>query len=118
MDTGIGLDAFEDTRFARNSARAGGALKLAGRASLVNCTFVENVSMENEGPAVHNVGAISTLSEGSFLDNVFECRPGRFLDFFEAHPVSMDSWQTLTCWGGRVALPELLSILVTGNRLS
>ncbi|CAN0100482.1 unnamed protein product, partial [Ectocarpus sp. 8 AP-2014] len=43
VDSASGQDLFEDTVFRGNQAVTGGALRLAGRASLGNCSFVENL---------------------------------------------------------------------------
>ncbi|CAM9586626.1 unnamed protein product, partial [Laminaria digitata] len=69
VDTGAGPDYIFNTSFVRNTARVGGALRLAGMASLDNCDFVENTSDEGEGPAASNIGYISNFSKSSFVDN-------------------------------------------------
>lgn len=79
-----------DTYFWGNSARAGGALKLAGIASLQNCTFKDNTSDDGEGPAVFNGKYISGVTACSFVDNTFNCGPGEFLDYQESNSMSVD----------------------------
>lgn len=74
-----------DTHFEQNRARAGGALRLAGAAIIENCSFVENASDNEEGPAVSNIGVISEVSNCTFVDNMFQCEPETFLGF---NPVS------------------------------
>ncbi|CAB1114887.1 unnamed protein product [Ectocarpus sp. CCAP 1310/34] len=81
VDSASGQDLFEDTVFRGNQAVTGGALRLAGRASLENCSFVENLSDEGEGAAVSNVGIISEISNTSFSGNVFNCAPDTFLNY-------------------------------------
>lgn len=81
VNSGSGLDAFGKSRFVRNTARAGGVMKLAGTASILHCAFIENVSGEDEGPAVSNAGAITANDNASFFDNTFDCPAETFLDF-------------------------------------
>ncbi|CAN0137715.1 unnamed protein product, partial [Ectocarpus fasciculatus] len=87
VDSASGQDLFEDTVFSGNQAVTGGALRLAGRASLENCSFVENVSDEGEGAAVSNVGVISEISNTSFSGNVFNCAPDTFLNYTSGDPL-------------------------------
>lgn len=81
MDSGAGLDRFVGSSFVGNSARFGGALRIVGTASLSNCTFVENASNDGKGPAISNVGYISSQNNSYFRDNIPQCDPGTFLDF-------------------------------------
>lgn len=81
VDSGAGLDRFVESTFTGNSARVGGAVRLAGTASFANCTFVENASSNGEGSAISNIGYISSIYNSSFRNNVFECDAGTFLDF-------------------------------------
>lgn len=90
IDTGAGLDVLVSTYFEGNTAGIGGALRLAGTASLDNCTFLENTSDEDEGPAVSNVGFVSSITACTFVDNTVNCEPGKFVDYHETNTVSDD----------------------------
>lgn len=81
IESAAGEDLFIHTLFEGNEAATGGALRLAGRATVNNCSFVENVSSEGNGAAVSNTGVISYMSDTSFTRNVFSCEPDKFLDF-------------------------------------
>ena len=58
-------------------------MRLAGKAGVDNCSFVDNRSDEGDGPAIANVGVISVIKGSSFTGNVFFCEPGKYLDFTE-----------------------------------
>ncbi|CAN0463794.1 unnamed protein product, partial [Ascophyllum nodosum] len=62
----------------------GGALRLAGKVSIDNCSFTDNVSELGGGPAVSNVGLISSVTTSNFHHNVFNCKPHAFLDFVKS----------------------------------
>lgn len=81
LDSGAGMDLIMNTSFKKNTAASGGALRLAGEASLHWCDFVENVSDENKGPVVYNEGFISIISDSRFADNVFNCDPHYFFAY-------------------------------------
>ena len=81
VDSASGQDLFNSTTFVGNKARVGGALRLAGKASVVNCSFIENISDLGGGPAVSNVGYISNVSNSYFRGNVFDCEAEMILDF-------------------------------------
>ena len=81
VDSASGKDAFIGTVFERNSALLGGALRLAGEASVDNCSFIDNVSQPGGGPAVFNVGTMSTDAGIYFNGNVFSCENQTFLNF-------------------------------------
>ena len=81
VDSASGQDLFNRTIFVDNKARVGGSLRLAGKASVVNCSFIENVSDLGGGSAVSNVGYISNVSNSYFRANVFDCEAEMFLDF-------------------------------------
>ena len=81
MSSHSGLDKFVNTSFVRNRAPTGGALHLAGTASLYGCLFEENVSDEGGGPAVFNLKAISEQRNSSFSRNAFGCDSEAFLQF-------------------------------------
>ena len=70
-----------NTTFVGNVAAEGGALNLAGTTLLVNCSFEENVSDEEEGSVISNIGYISGISNCSFLRNAYSFEPNTFLDY-------------------------------------
>ncbi|CAN0402628.1 unnamed protein product, partial [Ascophyllum nodosum] len=72
-----------------NQARVGGALRLAGTASVVNCSFIDNTSNLGEGPAVSNTGYISTVTNVYFHGNVFNCESQMFLEFTVEDPFTV-----------------------------
>ncbi|CAN0366346.1 unnamed protein product [Ascophyllum nodosum] len=88
VDSASGQDDFSATSFKGNTARVGGALRLAGTSSINNCTFIDNVSEFGEGPAVHNLGYMSKLTRNYFEGNIFDCESGMFLDFNEVSSAS------------------------------
>ena len=67
--TASGRNMFLRTSFVLNFARGGEALRLAGETSLDTCSFVENMSDSDQGPAVSNLGSISNFTAGYFKDN-------------------------------------------------
>ena len=81
VDSASGKDAFIGTVFEGNSALLGGALRLAGGASVDNCSFIDNVSLPGEGPVAFNVGTMSTGTDIYFNGKVFFCENQTFLDF-------------------------------------
>ena len=58
---------------------SGGALLLAGSASLVNCSFVQNDSGSAGGQAVSMVGYTMDMQNCNFRKNDNDCRPGTFI---------------------------------------
>ena len=88
VDTASGEDVFNDTLFEANEARVGGALRLAGIASIVNCSFIENISGLDGGPAVSNIGYVSNVTTSYFHDNVFNCENQMFLSFNKVRSAS------------------------------
>lgn len=83
IDSASGQDAFHNTTFEGNEARVGGALRLAGIASIDSCFFEENVSELGGGPAVFNNAYISSVANSYFYHNVFKCGAQEFLYFNE-----------------------------------
>ncbi len=79
IESAAGEDAFVSSVFEGNRAGTGGALRLAGTASMENCLFAENLSDDGGGTAVSNIGLLSMVNI-SFSGNVFDCEPGMFLD--------------------------------------
>lgn len=88
IDAGVGFDNIIDAFFKSNTTGTGEALRLAGTTILHDCTFVENTSNGNKGPAISNTGFVSSITACSFVRNAFECEPGEFLDFHATHTVS------------------------------
>lgn len=83
MESAAGVHVVADTSFIGNTAGAGGALRLAGTTVLDTCLFEDNISAEDMGPAVSNIGFLATMADNSFVDNVFACDEGDFLDYNE-----------------------------------
>lgn len=81
IESAAGQDEYMDSIFVGNRAGTGGALRLAGTASVENCSFVENVSDDGGGAAVSNIGSILTMANISFGRNVFDCHLGTFLNY-------------------------------------
>ena len=81
IHSAAGQDLVINTTFRGNTATDGGALNLAGTSSLVNCSFVENISDEGRGPVVANIGYMSGISNCSFHSNTFSCQRGDFLGY-------------------------------------
>lgn len=83
IETAAVYDAFVTSVYEGNAAGTGGALRLAGTASVVNCSFVENPSSDGGGAAVASIGVISSMSGVAFKSNAFDCQGGTFLDIDE-----------------------------------
>ena len=81
VESAAGQDAFVGSVFEGNKAGTGGALRLAGTSSMENCSFVENMSDDGGGAAVSNIGSIEEMVNISFSGNVFDCKPGMFLNY-------------------------------------
>eukprot|EP00903_Cladosiphon_okamuranus_P014549 g13496.t1 len=81
VDSAAGHDDIIYSTFEDNMAGTGGALRLAGTASIDGCSFVENFSNDGEGAVVSNIGTISSMVNISFSGNGFNCPAGMFLDF-------------------------------------
>ncbi|CAN0412480.1 unnamed protein product, partial [Pylaiella littoralis] len=87
IESVAGEDLIVNSTFAGNTAGVGGALRLAGSTELEGCTFIENVSHENEGAAISNLGVLDFGEDGNgtrFTGNVFWCEAGTFLDTEDA----------------------------------
>ncbi|CAM9233132.1 unnamed protein product [Scytosiphon promiscuus] len=91
IETAAGEEVFADCVFGGNTARVGGAMRLAGTASVINSSFVEKVSADGEGSAISNIGLITSVKNTSFHGNVFDCGAGMFVDF----EVSRDPFETV-----------------------
>ena len=76
-----GKDEFDSCVFEDNSAGTGGALRLAGEATVHNCSFVENTSNDGEGAAVSNIGYLSKIDHVSFSGNSFDCPSSMYLHY-------------------------------------
>lgn len=98
MDSSTGRDMIENTSFVGNTASMGGALRLVGTTSLIGCEFIDNLSGDDEGPGISNDGAIANLSRCSFIDNVFNCPTGFFLEYNDVSPHLFElsvSWRSV-----------------------
>ena len=85
VNSALGQDYFFNSSFIGNRAKVGGALQLAGSASLDRCSFKDNVSEVGGGPAVSNIGSISGVNNSSFVRNVLSCEQGTFLTFSQVY---------------------------------
>ena len=85
VNNAFGQAVFFNSSFIDNRAKVGGALQLAGSASLDRCSFKDNVSGVGGGPAVSNTGLISNVSYSSFVRNVLSCNQGTFLTFSQVY---------------------------------
>lgn len=83
IQTAAGQDVILYTSFVGNKADVGGALRLAGTASIDSCSFEDNISDEEGGPAVSNIGYISSMTNNSFRGNAYDCESGTFLNYNE-----------------------------------
>lgn len=70
MISSAGYYSFINTSFLGNTAAVEGASRLGGVAEIENCTFIDSVSGENEGPAV-----------SYFRNNTFRCDAGMYRGF-------------------------------------
>ena len=81
IQSAAGQDYIISTSFIGNTARAGGALFLAGTAIFLNCSFFDNEADEDEGPAISNIGYVEKMQNSSFAGNAYNCAPGTFRAF-------------------------------------
>ena len=94
IESVAGLDRIENTYFARNSAGAGGALRLGGSTDIRGCTFIDNVSSEDEGAAISNVGTL-TVESNNFTGNAFWCEPGTFRNWTDATEANITRYERI-----------------------
>lgn len=81
ISSSSGVDYVLETEFIGNSARTGGAIRLAGQhARASSCSFTDNSSDEMEGPAISHDGIILELMDCLFQRNFFQCPAGKFVD--------------------------------------
>lgn len=83
MSSASGQDLFLNSTFIGNSARFGGALQLAGTASIDSCFFEGNTADLGGGPAVSSIENTVNVAGTTFIDNIFNCGFGSFLNFKE-----------------------------------
>ena len=83
VSSAAGQDIFLNTTFVRNVAGNGGALQLAGTASIIDCLFEGNAAYSEGGPVVSNIGYLSLVINNTLRGNVLNCEKGLFLHFFE-----------------------------------
>ena len=69
--------------FKGNIAGVGGALRLVGTTSVVNCEFIENASVVGGGPAVFKIGQAADVNNSVFRANIFSCESEMILDTSE-----------------------------------
>lgn len=83
IESDSGLDDVKNSSFVGNTAGVGGALRIAGEASLTNCSFEENSSDVDGGPAVSIIGYIDISFGNCFYNHLFQCPAGQFLEYLE-----------------------------------
>ena len=83
VSSASGQDMFLNTKFVNNVARSGGALSLAGTASIIKCFFGGNLADSGGGPGVSNIGYLSDISNSTFIDSVVSCEKGFYLHVSE-----------------------------------
>ena len=76
-----GVKSFIKSDFRGNKAQIGGALMLSGTVTVTNCSFLENVSDMENGPAVYNFGSLSEMADLSFFNNSFNCDSGTYFSY-------------------------------------
>ena len=81
IQSAAGQDYIIDTSFIGNTARAGGALFLAGTTNFFNCSFFGNVAEEGDGPAISNIGYVESMENSTFVENAYNCAAGTFRAF-------------------------------------
>ena len=81
IQSAAGQDYIISTSFIRNTARAGGALFLAGKTNFFNCSFFDNVAEEGDGPAISNIGYVESMENSTFVGNAYNCAAGTFRAF-------------------------------------
>ncbi|CAM9403744.1 unnamed protein product, partial [Sphacelaria rigidula] len=81
MESAAGKDVIRNSTFVQNRAPEGGALRLAGFATITGCQFHENQAGQAGGPAVATIGFTSEMTNCTFSGNVFICGEGTYLDF-------------------------------------
>lgn len=112
IDSAAGHDSVVDSTFDDNTAGTGGALRLAGTASIDSCSFVENFSNDGGGAVVSNIGTISKMVNISFTGNGFNCPAGMFLDYNAVSSVlkcSSTSTNVASAWPN-ACLPRVASL--------
>ena len=81
IQSAAGQDNIISTSFIGNTARAGGALFLAGTTNFFNCSFFDNVAEEGDGPAISNIGYVESMENSTFVGNAYNCAAGTFRAF-------------------------------------
>ena len=81
IQSAAGQDCIISTSFIGNTARAGGALFLAGTTNFFNCSFFDNVAEEGDGPAISNIGYVESMKNSTFVGNAYNCAAGTFRAF-------------------------------------
>ena len=99
IESVAGIDWIVNTTFTGNLAGVGGALRLGGNTELDGCTFIDNVSDENEGAAISNVGTLELDGNRTrFSGNVFWCEVGTFVDMINATTANVTRFEKV-CHG-------------------
>lgn len=81
IESAAGHDEIVNSIFRGNSARVGGALRLASTTAFHNCSLEENSSKDGEGSAVSNIGVIWRMERNYFAENAFVCPEGKYMEY-------------------------------------
>ena len=79
IDSTAGVDEIIDTGFTRNIARVGGALRLAGKASIKGCSFEENVAAEKVVQPCTTLGISPRCPTATSIETSSTAKKGRSL---------------------------------------
>ena len=85
VDSASGRDMFVETTLKGNTAGDGGALRLTSTSKISGCLFEENKSDVGGGPAVAFFGTSLDIYRSNFIDNIFSCSYGTYLEFDEVN---------------------------------
>ena len=89
IEIATGVVGITNTVFKGNKASVGGALWIAGAASLENCAFEENISDVDGGQAITTIGSDFNIDNCNFINNLYDCEPETYLDESEVSHVEI-----------------------------
>lgn len=85
VESASGRDTFFERTFMGNKASVGGALRLTGAAKISWCVLEEDKSDSKWGSAGAYFGTCLHIHDIAFINNIFPCSYGMYLDFNEAN---------------------------------
>lgn len=91
IEIAIGRAHVEHSEFVGNIANAGGALRIFGTVDLLNSSFSDNMSSENDGSAISNLGVVSEMIGLSFSANRFTCGTTQYVDSLKVSVLNIQS---------------------------